>query len=382
MPKLSERVRDLRNSPIRALLERTQNPAITSFAGGLPAADSFEDLVLPPPPTAMLQYGPTEGEPALREKLSEELEAIGLTCPADRILILSGSQQGIDLTAKLFADAGTSVAIESPAYLAALQVFGFFGVRFAPIDRSAPAATFAAAKPTLAYVTPTFQNPTGHCWTAQERDALAAACDAGDVTLFEDDPYRDLVYDPCERRPICARLKSASWIYQGSFSKTMAPGLRIGFLAASPDLFPHLVKLKQAADLHTNRISQWSVLQHLNDPNRPARLAGIVDRYRQKRDLFAASMSRHLSGLADWDVPAGGLFFWARLKGQVDTEALLEQALKRDVAFMPGDPFQSAAPPHAPAIRLNFSHASSEAADKGLAVIGELLAEARQGAVA
>jgi 2-aminoadipate transaminase len=202
------------------------------------------------------------------------------------------------------------------------------------------------------------------------------------VTLFEDDPYRDLAYDPCERRPICARLRRASWIYQGSFSKTMAPGLRIGFLAASPDLFPHLVKLKQAADLHTNRISQWSVLQHLNDPNRPARLAGIVDRYRQKRDLFAAAMGRHLSGRADWEVPAGGLFFWARLKGQVDTEALLEQALKRNVAFMPGDPFQSAAPPHAPAIRLNFSHASSEAADKGLAVIGELLAEVRQGALA
>jgi 2-aminoadipate transaminase len=124
VPKLSERVRDLRNSPIRALLERTQNPAITSFAGGLPAADSFEDLALPPPPVAMLQYGPTEGEPMLRAKLSQELETIGLSCPAERILILSGSQQGIDLTAKLFADAGTSVAIESPAYLAALQVFG------------------------------------------------------------------------------------------------------------------------------------------------------------------------------------------------------------------------------------------------------------------
>jgi len=376
VPKLSQRVRDLRNSPIRALLERTQNPAITSFAGGLPAPDSFEDLVLPPAPTAMLQYGPTEGERDLRARLSEELEAIGLACPADRILVLSGSQQGIDLVAKLFVDAGTTVAIEAPAYLAALQVFGFFGAGFAPIDRADPAATFSAGQPALAYITPTFQNPTGHCWTAAERDALAAACDAGGVTLFEDDPYRDLVYDPCERRPVCARLKSASWIYQGSFSKTMAPGLRIGFLAASPDLFPHLVKLKQAADLHTNRISQWSVLQHLNDPNRAARLAGIVDRYRQKRDLFAASMSRHLTGLADWDVPSGGLFFWARLKGQVDTEALLEAALKRNVAFMPGDPFQPGAPPHAPAIRLNFSHASSEAADKGLAVIGELLAEA------
>ncbi len=374
MPTLSQRVRDLRNSPIRALLERTQDPAITSFAGGLPAADSFEDLALSPAPADMLQYGPTEGERALRLKLADELEAIGLSCPAERILILSGSQQGIDLAAKLFVDAGTTVAIESPAYLAALQVFGFFGARFAPIDRSAPEAALANAA--LAYVTPTFQNPTGHCWSGDERDALARACDSAGVTLFEDDPYRDLAYDPCERRPICARLKRASWIYQGSFSKTMAPGLRIGFLAASPDLFPHLVKLKQAADLHTNRLSQWAVLQHLNDPNRPARLAGIIDRYRLKRDRFAAAMSRHLTGLAEWDVPRGGLFFWARLKGHVDTDALLEAALERHVAFMPGGPFQSAPGPHQPAIRLNFSHASSEAADKGLAVIGALLAEA------
>ena len=376
MPRLSERIRDLRASPIRALLERTQNPEIISFAGGLPAADSFDDLVLPLAPVEMLQYGPTEGERPLREKIAEELAAIGLPCPADRILILSGSQQGIDLTAKLMVDTGTTVAIESPAYLAALQVFSFMGARFAPIDRADPAATLAGRRATLAYVTPTFQNPTGHCWTTRERDALADACDANDTLLFEDDPYRDLVYDPCERRPICAGLMRASWIYQGSFSKTIAPGLRIGFLAASADLYPHLVKLKQAADLHTNRMSQWMVLQHLNDPARHVRLAGLVDRYRQKRDLFAAAMTRHLTGLADWEVPPGGLFFWATLRGQVDTEALLERALERKVAFMPGGPFQSGPGPHAPAIRLNFSHASSEAAERGLAVIGELLAEA------
>ncbi len=299
MARLSERVRDLGGSPIRAMLARTQRPGMISLAGGLPSPDAFADLPLPAPPRELLQYGPTEGEPELRRAIAEDLAAIGLDCPPERVLILSGSQQGIDLAAKLHVDRGTPVAIDSPAYLAALQVFRFFGAAFQTLDAADPGAgwTRAPRRPALAYVTPTFQNPTGRCWTAGERQALADACDAGGVTLFEDDPYRDLAYDPCERTPICALLKRAPWIYQGSFSKTVAPGLRLGFLAASEDLFPHLVKLKQAADLHSNRLSQWIVLQHLNAPDRAARLERVVDLYRRKRDRFADAMA-HASGRA------------------------------------------------------------------------------------
>jgi len=374
MPRLSDRVRDLRGSPIRAMLARTQRPEVISFAGGLPSPDAFADLPLPAPPRALLQYGPTEGEPELRRRIAEDLGAIGLDCPAERVLILSGSQQGIDLAAKLHVDRGTNVAIESPAYLAALQVFRFFGAALQTLDATDPGAGWTrAASPALAYVTPTFQNPTGRCWTAAERQALAEACDAGGVTLFEDDPYRDLTYDPCERTPICARVKRAPWIYQGSFSKTVAPGLRLGFLAASEDLFGHLVKLKQAADLHSNRLSQWIVLQHLNAPDRAARLERLVDLYRRKRDAFAASMARHLDGLANWTVPPGGLFFWATLRTPTDTAALLERALERNLAFMPGEAFETAPGPSA--LRLNFSHAEEAAAERGLAVLGSLLRE-------
>ena len=224
-------------------------------------------------------------------------------------------------------------------------------------------------------MTPTFQNPSGHCWTTDERDALAQACDAADVALFEDDPYRDLAYDACERGPICARLKRASWIYQGSFSKTVAPGLRIGFLAASADLFPHLVNLKQAADLHTNRLSQWYALRYLDDPNRSQRLSGLVNRYRRRRDLFAASMDRHLGGLADWEVPAGGLFFWATLKSGVDTGELLRRARQRNVLFTPGEHFFAEKPDPSASMRLNFSHADEDSAERGLAILGQLLRE-------
>jgi 2-aminoadipate transaminase len=371
---LSQRVRNLTASPIRAMLEASQRPDMISFAGGLPDPQSFEDIDLAVPPAELLQYGPTEGEPALRRRIAGDLAALGLDCPAERVLVLSGSQQGIDLAAKLFVDPGAPVAVESPAYLAALQVFRFFGADLQPLDRAAPGAGWGkGSAPRLAYVTPTFQNPTGGCWTLEERRALAEACESAGVTLFEDDPYRDLAYDPCERRPIASLVRRASWIYQGSFSKTVAPGLRLGFLAASEDLYPHLYRLKQAADLHANRLSQWIVLRHLEDAARPARLRRVVGRYKAKRDAFAAALERHVSGLADWDVPPGGLFFWLRLRHGVDTAALVAQAMARNVLFTPGEPFMIR--PGSPALRLNFSHASEADAERGLAVLGELLRE-------
>ena len=315
MARLSERLDNLHGSPVRAMLTAAQQPDMVSFAGGLPAPDSFADLSFPPAPLSAMQYGPTEGEPDLRARISVELACIGLDCPAHRIMVLSGSQQGIDLAAKLVIDAGAPIAVESPAYLAALQVFQFFGAQMSCLSPADPSAGWAEAPPRLAYVTPTFQNPTGRCWSGAERRALAQACDAHDVVLFEDDPYRDLAYDDCERTPVAAMVEQADWIYQGSFSKTVAPGLRLGFLAASEGVFEQLVHLKQAADLHTNRLSQFYVLHYLNDPGRAQRMGRLVNLYRERRDMFEAAMQHHLGGLADWSSPAGGLFFWAVLRG-------------------------------------------------------------------
>ena len=376
MARLSERIADLRGSPVRAMLAASQQPDMISFAGGLPDADSFSDLEIPVPPRDLLQYGPSEGEADLRAHLAGELQALGIDTDADRVLILSGSQQGIDLAAKLAIDRGSGLAVEQPAYLAALQVFRFFGADFRLLDRTDPVAGWSGDPPVMAYVTPTFQNPTGGCWTAAERGALAGACAAHQVILFEDDPYRDLVYAPCDRRPVCADA-GGSWIYQGSFSKTVAPGLRLGFLTASPDLFPYLLQLKQAADLHTNRLAQWSVLQILRHPGRARRMARVIGSYRQKRDRFAASLDRELGGLAQWEVPVGGLFFWVRLNAGVEVEALRRRALARGVLFTPGDHFLAAPDPSARGtMRLNFSAASPARAAEGLAILGQLI---RQG---
>lgn len=376
MPRLSIRTRDLHASPVREMLEVAMRPEVISFAGGLPAAETFAGLdAFAPPPAELMQYGPTEGEPALRAQIAAELQALGIDAPAERVLVLSGSQQGIDLAAKLVVDAGARLAVEQPAYLAALQVFRFLGARFETLDRAAPGRGWADAAPRLAYVTPTFQNPTGVCWSAKERAGLAAACDAHDVVLFEDDPYRDLVYAPCERRPVVAGLRRASWIYQGSFSKTVAPGLRLGFLAASEDLFSYLVRLKQAADLHTNRFSQWMVLHYLTAPDRAQRMERVAAFYRDKRDAFDGALQRHLGGLADWEAPPGGLFFWVTLRGGIDAQALLTQALAHNVLFTPGGHFLADGGACS-SMRLNFSLAEPEAAERGLAILGELLREA------
>lgn len=368
-PVFSQRADWLRPSPIRQILSAIDRPGMVSFAGGLPATDalpSWSGTV----EAAALQYGPSEGDPDLRAEVSARLRALGLDAPAERVLILSGSQQGIDLVAKLFVDPGTAVAVESPTYLAALQAFRLFGARFVPLtwDGSAPAAP-------LAYVVPTFANPTGACADHESRARLAASSLASGVTLFEDDPYRDLAYDPCERTPVTAAMAGGSWIYQGSFSKTFAPGLRLGFLAASEDLFGSLVMLKQAADLHSSRLGQRIVWSALTDQTWTPRVAALVDFYRARRDSFAAALDEHLGDLAAWQVPMGGLFFWLKLAEDIDTRTLLARALEAGVAFMPGEDFYPDAP-RVGTMRLNFSHADTEDAHRGLAALRGVLTRA------
>ena len=374
--RLSQRVGDLQASPIREILAVLNHPGMVSFAGGLPSPDSFPDCDLGAVPAAFLQYGASEGEAALRTHIAADMQAIGLHCEPSQVLVLSGSQQGIDLVVKLFIDPGSLVALESPTYLAALQVFRFFGARFSRLQALLETPDEAGQVPKLAYTIPTFQNPSGYCMTSAERDALAQACDRNGMVLFEDDPYRDLVYEACERTPVCARLRSASWVYQGSFSKTLAPGMRLGYLVASQDLLPYLTRLKQAAYLHSSRISQWWVLQQLQDPKYPARLQKLAQTYRVKRDNFARGLDHHFKDLATWQIPQGGLFFWLTLKRPLDTRKLLPLALEQQVAFMPGEAFMPEATQGTGQIRLNFSHADGAQTQAGLARLAGLLRRA------
>lgn len=379
----SERVTRLKSSLIREILAAAQRPEMMSFAGGLPAESMLPKTEWSDMPRSLGQYGMSEGEPALREALAAEARALGVPCDASQVMIISGSQQTLDLVAKLYIDKGTEILLEGPTYLAALQIFQLFGAECLTVPLLADGPDLAAMRqrleqhsPAFAYLIPTFQNPSAVRYSESSREAVAALLDEFGVTLIEDEPYRELTFDGGSARPIVSRLKKASWIYTGTVSKTLMPGLRVGYLIATPDLFPHLLKLKQSADLHTNRVGQWQALQWIGTEHYREHLLELRRFYRQRRDLFQAALQRHFSDLADWNEPQGGLFFWLTLKQPLDTRTLLDTALAQNVAFMPGEPFFSDPDANPGYIRLNFSHIDPARLDQGLERLAAVVRQA------
>jgi 2-aminoadipate transaminase len=372
------RIDRLTSSLVRDILAAASKPGVISFAGGLPASEALfrpSQEVLNQLPDDIWQYGQTEGEPVLREQVAIRARQLGIACSAEQVLIVNGSQQGIDLVSKLMVDEGSRVLTESPTYLAALQVFRLFGAEFvaAPQDEQGiiPEA-LAQLDARLAYLVPTFQNPTGRCYSTERRKALARAFDRHSMVVFEDDPYRDLSFDGTAPAPIVSHLEKALWVYQGSFSKTLAPGLRLGYLIVHPELVQPLTRLKQAADLHSNRLSQAIVAQVLIDGSLDQHVASVLPLYRQKRDAMHASLQRHVGDKARWDVPVGGLFFWLELTEAQDTMLLMEKALAAGLAIMPGAAFDPE-PKTAATLRLNFSHSSLAQIEQGVRLLAGLL---------
>jgi DNA-binding transcriptional MocR family regulator len=355
-----------------------------SFAGGLPAEAMLPKVDWADMPLSMGQYGMSEGEPALREALAAEARALGVACAASQVLVVSGSQQTLDLAAKLYIDKGTEILLEAPTYLAALQIFQLFGADCltVPLEADGPdlaelRARLEQHRPAFIYLIPTFQNPSAVRYSEAKRDAVAALLDEFGVTLIEDEPYRELTFDGGSATPIVGRLKKASWIYTGTVSKTLLPGLRVGFLIASPDLFPHLLKLKQSADLHTNRVGQWQALQWIGTEKYQQHRSELRDFYRERRDAFQLVLQTHFSDLADWNEPQGGLFFWLKLKQPLDTRTLLNAALAKDVAFMPGEPFFPEPDKHHGYLRLNFSHIDPARLEEGLKRLAAVVRQAQ-----
>ncbi|WP_287030352.1 PLP-dependent aminotransferase family protein [Pseudomonas sp. UBA6310] len=380
----SERVSRLKSSLIREILAAAQRPEVMSFAGGLPAESMLPAMDWSALPASIGQYGMSEGEPALREAIAAEARALGMACEASQVLIVSGSQQTLDLAAKLFIDPGTEVLLEAPTYLAALQAFQLFGADCIGVPQEADGPELSALrealetrKPAFAYLIPTFQNPSAVRYSEAKRDAVAALLDEFQVTLIEDEPYRELTFDGGSATPIVTRLKKTSWIYTGTVSKTLLPGLRVGFLIATPDLYPHLLRLKQSADLHTNRIGQWQALQWLGSEQYRAHLVELRSFYRTRRDAMQAALEVHFGDLASWEVPQGGLFYWLKLHRPLDTRTLLNPALAQNVAFMPGEPFFIDPEANPGYLRLNFSHVAPERLSEGLRRLAGVIREAQ-----
>ncbi|MBL0917345.1 MAG: PLP-dependent aminotransferase family protein [Hydrogenophaga sp.] len=381
---LSRRAERMNPSVLREILKVTERPGIISFAGGLPSPKTFPVSafaeacaeVLRLDASAALQYAASEGHAPLREWVARQLP---WKVDASQVLITTGSQQGLDLVAKVLIDSGSRVLVETPTYLGALQAFTpmepvFSGVAsdaegVDPDDlrRQAPGARFV-------YLLPNFQNPTGRSMSEARRAAVAQAAAEAGLPIVEDNPYGDLWFNAPPPAPLTARNPEGS-LYLGSFSKVLAPGLRLGYLVAPKALYPKLLQAKQAADLHTPGFNQRLVSRVLDGNFLDRHVPTIRALYQAQCSAMLAALQREMAGLdVQWNAPEGGMFLWLRLPEGMDAAALLPHAVERGVAFVPGAPFY-ADRPDPRTLRLSFVTASAEQIDRGIAALAQTVRE-------
>jgi 2-aminoadipate transaminase len=376
------------SSPVRDLLALIDRPGVISFAGGLPAAElfdleglrgSFDRVLSSAGARRHLQYAPTEGNGELRALVAARMSGRGLDTAGEDLLITTGSQQGLTLIATALLDPGAVVAVEEPTYLAALQCFQLAGARIVTvagdddgIDPEALAKVLREERPRLLYLVPTFANPTGRTLTAGRRAAVAALAAEYGTWVVEDDPYGELRYRG-EPVPALAAQPAAAGrvLHLGSFSKVAAPGLRLGWVRTPPDLRAPLTVAKQAADLHTSTIDQAAAADYLATVDLDAHVGRLRDAYRRRRDAMIAAMPRTAPPGSTWTDPDGGMFTWLRLPAGADSAALLPEALKRDVAFVPGAPFYAGTPDRA-TLRLSFTTHTPEEITEGMGRLAEV----------
>jgi 2-aminoadipate transaminase len=383
---LARRAERLNPSTIREILKVTERPGIISLAGGLPSAETFPVAamaeatarVLRDSGKEALQYAASEGYAPLREWVAAELATHGLRCDASQVLITTGSQQGLDLVGKVLIDPGSKVAVETPTYLGALQAFNPYEPDFVGVDgddEGPLAARLDAARGArFLYLLPNFQNPSGRCLSASRRAALAARCLEIGLPVVEDNPYGDLWFDAPPPPPVSTLLGDAA-VYLGSFSKVLAPGLRLGYVVAPRRLYPKLLQAKQAADLHTPGFNQRVVHEVVKDGFLTRHVPTIRERYKAQRDAMRSALEAHLPAGCRWNVPVGGMFFWVELPPQLDATALLAKAVDAGVAYVPGAPF-FAGGGHANTLRLSFVTVPPATIEAGVAALGRVLKEA------
>ena len=379
----SQRAQKLTSSAIREILKVTERPEVISFAGGLPSAATFpvDRLraacvdVLTTAPSPALQYGPTEGYLPLREWVAERYHV-----SPSNVLITTGSQQGLDLLGKVLIDPGSCVLVETPTYLGALQAFSLSEPQFASVASDDAGLIPDALTADLLrdarfmYCLPNFQNPTGRRLPIARRQQLArVASDAG-LLLLEDDPYGALSYRG-EQFPTLLSMNADGVVHMGSFSKVLAPGLRVGYLIAPEALHRKLVQAKQAADLHTPSFNQRIVHEVVKTGFLDEHIPQIRALYGAQCHAMLDAMREHFPAGVEWNQPEGGMFIWVKLPEHVDATALLEKAIAANVAFVPGAPFY-ANEPQQNTLRLSFVTVPKERIAEGIARLGELLTRA------
>jgi 2-aminoadipate transaminase len=386
----------------RDLLKLTERPNIISLAGGMPAAELFPLTEIEAATARVLresgriasQYGPSEGIRPLRELIAERMTRScgGMRFAAENILVITGSQQGLDLLGKTFLERGDTIALQFPTFLGALDAWSPARPIYRALSWTGDAAEIrdgagdGAETPKFLYILPNFQNPTGETLNEAQRDSVLALSRRIASPVVEDNPYGDLLYDAVEQpRHIISRdadpADAASSVYQGAtiylgtFSKTLVPGFRVGWMAAAPEVIERLILSKQGADLGTSALAQLLVLDLVRSGLEAEHLVTIRRTYRERRDAMLAALERHLPGDFTWTRPTGGMFIWVTMPEGGDARELLAASVARGVAFVPGDAFYPANPDPR-TFRLNFSNGAPAVIEQGIkqlaAAIGDL----------
>lgn len=389
--RFSKRISQMDTSDLRNVLALTARPDIISFAGGLPAEEAFPveplrraaDKVFRTRGPAALQYAPSQGFAPLREKLARRHRAQGIPCAADDILMVSGSQQGLDLAGKVFLEPGDTVLCENPTYLAALTAFRACECRLLPVetdddgmvleDLERKLAAHPEAK--LMYVIPTFQNPTGKTWSLERRRGVLALAQRHGLPILEDNPYGDLRYEG-QTVPTLKSMDTGGIVtYMGSFSKVLSPGLRLGWLIAPPELLEKYASAKECTDLQAGTLSQMVADAYLEDNDLDANIRRISALYKKRRDLMLSCLEEGLPAGAFCTHPQGGLFLWVTLPERIDTTALMPVMTARKVAYLPGVSFFADRDVRC-CLRMNYSNATEDRIVRGVETMCRIFRDA------
>ena len=392
MPTFARRMGNVKRSFIREILKVTEDPSIISFAGGLPNPAYFPSAeiadaasrVLGAEGPAALQYATTEGFPPLRQWIADRYARRGLRVKPDEVLVLNGSQQGLDLAAKIFLDPGDAVLVERPTYLAALQAFGLFEPSFVSValrddgpDAAEVARVLARQTVRFCYAIPTFQNPSGISWSLNVRREVAGLLASSPTVLIEDDPYGELRFAG-EHLPFVSSLMGEGAVSEcravllGTFSKIVAPGLRLGWICAGREIMERLVVAKQAADLHSNGFAQRVIHRWLLDHDLEAHIARIREAYGRQRDLMVELAGKLFPPEVKLTRPEGGMFIWVTLPEKCSALELFERAVAEKVAFVPGQAFFADGGGQN-TLRLNFSNSDEARIEEGMNRLARVL---------
>ncbi len=387
LPIFADRVKHMENSAIREILKVTEQPDVISFAGGLPAPELFPlsdiresyDQVLGAGDPSVLQYGSTEGYLPLREEIAAQMRAKGIKAQADNIFLTNGSQQGLDLLAKLFLNPGDVVLLQNPSYLGAIQSFRSYEANFRVLLTSEEGinlqdleSSLKVHHPKLIYLAPTYQNPTGTTLTVEERQAVARLAGQYGIPVIEDDPYGELRYEGPIIPPIKSYATEDEVIYLGTFSKTLAPGLRLGWIVGDKKLIAKLIVAKQGTDLHTSTLLQRTTHYYLTHFNAAEHVERIRQTYKSRRDLMLQELMVAFPTQVRWTEPTGGMFIWLTLPGRYDTDQLLPRAAAAKVAYVPGIHFYAHGGSRS-SMRLNFSNPTPQQIKQGITRLADIL---------